>query len=564
MPPKDKNKNNKGEPIQDVLQSLKDTVTSKVEEITTLLTDVNTGIEPRLKTLEKKMVTDPDSVSNKLSTVCAVMGPLPLTEEELPEVGLQDRIVSLENKVSDLEQPLPTDGTVSATQLLREMNELKAEVKFKLSVHAEAVNIIEQKLESHDAKITNNTAKLMANNVKIGGLTEKRDEVPELVVKAFCTNILGLNPGDNDIVEASRMAGIQRRRIGGTFKELPRLMYVKCSTTFRKQIEVKKDMIKGKYDEVTKVRYSIRNHLPDAHYAIRQKYNPWVKEIIENNRKATNPNDRQWFAFKGEEFYIDGQKVVELIKPPPLKAIFELTSDKRAELDEIQFVESRVFEEKGSKFIAYATTVFTAEDVDKCYLKMKKDYLTATHISLGYRIDDDNRQPLQGACSDGEHQVDVKLLDALAKSEMNNVAVFVVRRYGGVRIGGLRLVLAQKAATVALTELRRYRRDQLSGDDDSTDGEEAEEEQDNDATSMLGAMGGKEATDENTPETEVYFQRVAHNKKRRRYNTTPLPPTEENIKKVEYFNTMWTRGRGGRRGSFRRVNNTARMHVERR
>ena len=230
-----------------------------------------------------------------------------------------------------------------------------------------------------------------------------------------------------------------------------------------------KPILVGKEDENTKLRFSIRPHLPDSHYTIRQRYNEWVKQIIEDNKKR-KPEERQTFQFKGDEFFVDGIKIVEKIKVPTFQALLELSQHDREMLDLQHFVSSRIKKEKRSSFQAFAATACSESQVETLYLKMKKDFPTATHICMAYRFDGPNDKPLQGAVSDGEHQSDVKLLDVLHKSRLQNVAVFVVRKYGGFKMGGQRLVNIMKTATQVLTQLHKDRGEEM----ESSNAEHAE------------------------------------------------------------------------------------------
>ena len=82
--------------------------------------------------------------------------------------------------------------------------------------------------------------------------------------------------------------------------------------------------------------------------------------------------------------------------------------------------------------------------------------------------------PFKGVVHDGEYQADAKLLDTMHTSRLNNIVVFVVRRYGGIHIGGLRLALIHKTAMDALHLLHTARGDVLTAGDE----EEAEEDED--------------------------------------------------------------------------------------
>ena len=147
--------------------------------------------------------------------------------------------------------------------------------------------MLEWKVNTNESKIHVNTAKNLYNNVKIAGLSESLEEVPTQVARNFFTNIMKLKLAEGDILEASRMSGSLRRHITGKQIDLPRLLYVKCSPTFRRTIEENKGVLKGKQDEHTKVRYSIKNHLPDAHYAARQRYAPMIRSILKDRGYLT-------------------------------------------------------------------------------------------------------------------------------------------------------------------------------------------------------------------------------------------------------------------------------------
>ena len=73
------------------------------------------------------------------------------------------------------------------------------------------------------------------------------------------------------------MKGTLRRMIGGKQMDYPRLMYIQCSPFFCQQIEQNKSALVGKHDENCKVKYAIKNHLPEAHYAVWLSIMAWLK-----------------------------------------------------------------------------------------------------------------------------------------------------------------------------------------------------------------------------------------------------------------------------------------------
>ena len=266
------------------------------------------------------------------------------------------------------------------------------------------------------------------------------------------------------------MKGELRHKIQGGFVTLPKLMFVKCSPSFRGKIDKHKNLLVNKFDELSQMHYSIRPHLPDAHYAVRQKFNDKVKSIIKDNESKAE-NEKVKFHFRGMEFFIDDFKIVDKVNPPPLHAICQLSLDERQQLDLLTFFESAIKEEHCSKFQAFAIMVFGPDFLNKAYLKMRKDHLNASHVCLAYKYNEEglNSPALHGSCHDGEYLADICLLETLMKAKINNAAVFVVRRYGGVHIGGKCLTLIQQTAREAFDKLRESRGEVLSEHESSED-----------------------------------------------------------------------------------------------
>ena len=278
--------------------------------------------------MEHMVEDEQDGLSNKLkntdaevSKLRSIIGPNPSD----PNVAsLQQQVADLRKEVNDLKQTQAAIDSASLAELKLNFEEKVENDETVQKVIIQALANLEDTADSHDARITVNMAKTMADNIKVGGLAYKEDEDPIIVVQGFFENIMELKPGPGDIIEASRMKGSRRVKIDEVFVDLPPLMFVECSANFRNQVEQRKGILKDKCDEDTKIRFTIRPHLPDAHYAVRQRYNAWVREIIESN-KGKSPQERQKFKFKGEEFYVDGKLIVEKIKAPRLSDICQLS-----------------------------------------------------------------------------------------------------------------------------------------------------------------------------------------------------------------------------------------------
>ena len=105
------------------------------------------------------------------------------------------------------------------------------------------------------------------------------------------------------------------------------------------------------------------------------------------------------------------------------------------------------FKDRGSKFIAYAFPVQTAEEFKKELQSLKKEHPKAVHHCFAYRIGttgdnfrvNDDGEPSGSAGRPILGQIDSK--------EITNVAVIVVRYFGGTLLGVPGLINAYKTVT---------------------------------------------------------------------------------------------------------------------
>ena len=90
-----------------------------------------------------------------------------------------------------------------------------------------------------------------------------------------------------------------------------------------------------------------------------------------------------------------------------------------------------------SKFIAYFLPLNNEEDFKPFLANLKKEHKKARHIVYAYRIGMKSK-----SCDDGEPKGTAghPLLELLYKKDINNVALIVVRYFGGTKLGASRLL----------------------------------------------------------------------------------------------------------------------------
>ena len=110
-----------------------------------------------------------------------------------------------------------------------------------------------------------------------------------------------------------------------------------------------------------------------------------------------------------------------------------------------------------SRFITYLYKVNNKEEFSNIYDNLKKEYKDATHICYAYIIDSeikfsDDKEPSGSA--------GMPIYDVLKKNNLNYIACFVVRYFGGIKLGGSGLVRAySNSASLCLkeTEIIEYK-----------------------------------------------------------------------------------------------------------
>ena len=98
--------------------------------------------------------------------------------------------------------------------------------------------------------------------------------------------------------------------------------------------------------------------------------------------------------------------------------------------------------EKKSKFIGYYLQCNSVEEIKEFLDKLKKEHKKATHICYAYKLFDG--QEIVKFNDDGEPggTAGRPILNVIEKKNLNNVCVFVVRYFGGIKLGAGGLVRA--------------------------------------------------------------------------------------------------------------------------
>ena len=105
------------------------------------------------------------------------------------------------------------------------------------------------------------------------------------------------------------------------------------------------------------------------------------------------------------------------------------------------------FKERGSKFIAYVFPVESADDFKKYLQGLKKEHPKAVHHCFAYRIGTDGNNFRVSDDGEPSGTAGRPILGQIDSKQITNVAVIVVRYFGGTLLGVPGLINAYKTTT---------------------------------------------------------------------------------------------------------------------
>ena len=111
------------------------------------------------------------------------------------------------------------------------------------------------------------------------------------------------------------------------------------------------------------------------------------------------------------------------------------------------------YKDRGSRFIAYAFPVATADAFKKRWKALKEEHPKAVHHCFAYRIGTDGNNFRAGDDGEPSGSAGKPILGQLDSKDVVNAAVVVVRYFGGTLLGVPGLINAYKTVTSLALQL---------------------------------------------------------------------------------------------------------------
>ncbi len=109
---------------------------------------------------------------------------------------------------------------------------------------------------------------------------------------------------------------------------------------------------------------------------------------------------------------------------------------------------SAVYKEKRSEFIGFSKPIKDIQAINTNLKKLKSKYSSATHICWAYRVYA-NKGVIENSSDAGEPSgsAGLPMLNVMKQHNIINCGVFIVRYFGGMKLGKPRLINAYKTTT---------------------------------------------------------------------------------------------------------------------
>lgn len=381
---------------------------------------------------------------------------------------LQDSVDGVVNKLSDQESAAKTAGQdiqevkqdcFKNTGDIRSLEHQLQETQSQLKIVQNLVICQDEQIGFLKSKITEMQQREMSSNLVITGIIETKDEKPLQSFNNFVQNELQLQ----ELIPANKAF-----RVGsGTAR--PLIVELRHPESKRK-IFGNASNLKGKSNSKGKP-FFVSDHLPEELNEHRQHMN----ELFAENKKKPADKKQNMLMQRGN-LLIDDESYEKAIIAPSAAEILDPSAPLVETIDQLDIIKGIDGVRGKSRFVSYAVAVQDCADINAAYLKLKSEFTQATHISCAFRLPGFQTHINQDYYDDGEWGCGRTMLKVLKKEQILNIAVFLIRFYGGKHLGTARFDVFREFTSEAINQLILSREkdgktslSQPTAEDDATD-----------------------------------------------------------------------------------------------
>lgn len=344
------------------------------------------------------------------------------------------------HKVDDLEEQINQHND-DIDDLSKELHE----TKFRLQIVSNIVIKQDEQIGFLKQKINEMQKREMSGNIVITGIPEEKQEKPIQLFNTFIEKGLEIR----EMIPANKAYRI------GAGQNRPLIVELRHPEN-KGKIFSNATKLKGKVNEKGKP-YFVAEQLPEEMNEKRRRMN----ELVSENKKKPNSH-RLDMSFQRGQLMINEELYHKHITPPSAKELLNPDESLYDKADELDIIKGKKEEQEKSRFISYAVAVDNLDEVQAALLKVRMKFADATHVSCAYRIPGVNTPKNQDYIDDGEHGCGRTMLKVLKEEQLLNIAVIIVRYYGGKHLGIKRFDIFRNLAQEAIKALMKKRQQENS------------------------------------------------------------------------------------------------------
>ena len=172
------------------------------------------------------------------------------------------------------------------------------------------------------------------------------------------------------------------------------------------------------------------------------------ENAIFSRNKRNTANAIEMSFFRGN-LHIQNQVYSSKVKVPEPKDFLALSQKDLQDVMATKITPGKTITEQSSSFTGYTARATSYQHIRKAYLRMKLALPQARHIMCGYCLDGAEKHYTEDGCDDGEFGGSRAILETMRELKLKNCVVFVVRFYGGERLGQKRFEFIKQAVRYA-------------------------------------------------------------------------------------------------------------------
>ena len=378
--------------------------------------------------------------------------------DQFSKATMEDKLVTLVTSLNKLHTKIDTINTdlhkeeegfiprfIQAEVNIEDILDENEALKFEVGILKGLAHRQQEQILNLNGRVDDLVSRQMSDNILISGLIFKQEEGENAheedcvqIVKNFFTETLKIQVDEDEILNAHRIGSVQNNKEA--------MMVVRCLPRLRDRALQNSKKLKDITNDNDNA-YYINRQVPESHTAERKDINHTIKKVKETNKNKP-PNLKQRYQVRKRTLFINDKPVFKQVRPPTVLELFPEKSEQER-MNKIKLSTAEPVEEEGSIFTAVAVKVNNIAEVKRTYRRVKQLYPNATHIPMAYDC-----QKKQGNHDDNEHSAGLCLQKVIEQQACVNKAVFVVRNYGGKRLGTRRFALFTQTAQMALAKVK--------------------------------------------------------------------------------------------------------------